>query len=121
MLLPEDKAYLERKGYTYELAGEAGETLLVIKDYAFGPSYAPSKADILIRMLPGYPEATLDSFCSWPEVTLKATSRRPPNTDSIENHLGKQWQSWSRHLNAWRGGIDNLETFMTAVLKEVQQ
>jgi hypothetical protein len=43
-------------------------------------------------------------------------------TQSIEAHLGRQWQRWSRHLPAgvWKSGIDSLESYLALVNRELQ-
>jgi hypothetical protein len=42
--------------------------------------------------------------------------------DLQENHLGRTWQRWSRHLNPgqWRSGVDSLESYLALVRKELE-
>jgi hypothetical protein len=51
----------------------------------------------------------------------RADGQHIPATESIEHHLGRIWQRWSRHLagGQWRSGIDGLENFLALVRKEL--
>ena len=67
---------------------------------------------LLLRLPPGFPDATPDMF--WVDPPLHtAEGATIPGTESIEQHAGRSWQRWSRHIQGqWRPGIDNLATYM---------
>ena len=54
-----------------------------------------------------------------PPVT-KATGADFLNTDVRENHLGRNWQRWSRHLEPgqWKSGVDRLENYVALIRSE---
>ena len=116
-LIPvDDIEFLSEKGYDYELGQVDTEVHLVIHRFRFD-RYAPKEADLLIRLLAGYPETKVDMFYTIPDVMLPSGGY-PLNCGAHTPVGGKNWQQWSRHIN-WRSGIDNLRTFVTAVVAEV--
>jgi Prokaryotic E2 family E len=118
-LIPQDDVeFLTEKGYDYELAQVGNEIHLVIHRFPF-PSYVPKEADILIRILSGYPQTAVDMFYTIPDVRL-ASGAFPQNCDQHPAIGAKTWQQWSRHLT-WRSGIDNLRTFLAAVVAEINK
>lgn len=124
-LLDDDRAFLERKGWDVDvtLVGEppARETLIVIRNLNLSDKYTPQTVDLLIRQLHGYPVTPIDSWLTNPAVFLaENTSEKPAGAAGESVFLERNWQSWSRHP-AWRPGVDNLETFMAIVLKELQE
>jgi hypothetical protein len=52
-----------------------------------------------------------------------ADGRVIPATESMETHLGRQWQRWSRHFNPgqWNSGIDGLESYIALIRRELQR
>lgn len=121
MLRPEDKEFLDRMGWKYEIVNENGTIYVIIRDMPFSARYTPRIADVFFMVLPGYPVTKLDMFWSRPDVLLSAGGVKPPNTESTEQHLGLPWQRWSRHLEDWRPGIDGFESFFAPILKEIQK
>lgn len=119
-LRPKDQEYLDRKDWTYEVTVEKDKIYVVVKDMLFSSKYTPRKADLMFMILPGYPTVKLDMFWTRPDVLLASNNKKPPSTESIEQHLGMSWQRWSRHLEEWRPGIDGFETFFAPILKEIQ-
>lgn len=122
----EDRAFLARKGWRWDtrevaLANGGRETHLVIFEYPLPERFNPRTAELLVRIPPGYPEIGLDMFWTRPDVTMAATGRMPDRADVHETYEGQTWQRWSRHMNSWRPGIDNLETFFTAIHKELHR
>jgi hypothetical protein len=119
-LLPEaDRDFLSASGYdlTVERVGE--QIHIVFKDFPL-PRYEPHSADLLIIVPNGYPKARLDMFWTHPHVTLAGGSV-PLKTEVREQHGGRNWQRWSRHLadGKWRPGVDNLRTYMRTVKAEL--
>jgi hypothetical protein len=118
-LIPEDDVeFLAEKGYDCELLQVANEVHLVIHRFPF-PPYIPKEADILIRLPAGYPQTAVDMFYTMPDVKLPSGAF-PQSCDQHPVVANKAWQQWSRHL-AWRSGIDNLRTFLAAVVAEINK
>jgi len=119
-LLPEpDRDYLAEKGYVFEIIPQNGVVHLILKEIGFSEAYNPKTADILIMVPTGYPNVPLDMFWTFPEIKY-ANGNVPVATEVRQQLHGKNWQRWSRHHPGWRPGLDNLRTFLTVILKEVQ-
>lgn len=118
-LIPEDDiAFLTEKGYDYKLVESDKEIHLILHGFPFLP-YVPKEAEMLIRLPSGYPQTPVDMFYTIPDVKL-ASGAFPLNCDSHPTIGDKVWQQWSRHLT-WRPGIDNLRTFLRAVIAEISK
>jgi hypothetical protein len=115
VLPADDVAFLEAKGYAFEATAEGGFTCLVIHGYPLPPGYRPQRADLLLRLPGGWPDAAPDMFWMDPPVTY-TDGRSPLQTQRSEQYLGRTWQRFSRHLpaGAWRAG-DGLETWMSTI------
>lgn len=119
-LLDEDRRYLDGKGLAYEVVADGPNGGVVLKDYALAPGkYDREKTDLLICIPQGYNDAKLDNFYCDPPIKLKGGGY-PHAADQFENHAGKQWQRFSRHLSKWRPGIDFLQNFMPLIERELQ-
>src|SRR5258708_5149740 len=116
MLLPEDEAYLKRIGNDHSVEPEAGFVCVVIKNYRLPSGYAIPQTDLLIRLPGGFPDAPPDMWWCSPEVRL-ISGAYAPNTEANENHLGRQWQRWSRHFQPgqWSPGRSGLESYLATV------
>lgn len=121
-LIPErDEEYLKGKGFRYDLTQAGAETHLVMHDWPFPSAYNVRTADLLIRIPAGYPMTALDMFYTFPTIML-ATGGYPAGSQQMENHNGRTWQRWSRHhASGWRPGVDDLRTFITAMVVEIQK
>jgi hypothetical protein len=118
-LIPEnDITFLNEKGYDYTLVQAGTEVHLIIQRFPF-PAYAPKEAEMLIRLLSGYPQTAVDMFYTIPDVKLPSGAF-PDRCDQHPVFTGKAWQQWSRHMT-WRSGIDNLRTFLAAVVAEINK
>jgi len=122
ILIPEsDLNFLTEKGYNYSVHKWEGGINVIIHDFAFSNKYTPEVADLLIQLPAGYPNAALDMFWSFPAIKLIGGSS-PQNCEHYQIFHDKNWQRWSRHNQApWRVGIDNLQSFITAVKKELSK
>ena len=119
-LIPQsDEDYLKQKGFLYEINQEGAEIHIILKDWQFPESYTPQTADVLIRLMPGYPLSAMDMFWTIPDIKL-ANGSYPQATECREVYGGKTWQRWSRH-NDWRAGVDNIRTFITAMSEEIKR
>ncbi len=115
MLRTADASALDDLCLPYALAAEAGFTLVEVTDYPVGAGLAPQRSTLLLRLPPGFPDATPDMFWFDPALTT-AVGVTIPGTETREIHLGRSWQRWSRHIQGqWRPGIDNLATYLAYV------
>jgi hypothetical protein len=124
MLPPDDTKYLtDRIGNgSHTLTSEANMTCLVLHDYHMPSGFDQEKSDLLLRLQPGYPDVPPDMW--WFDPPVRRTDGQPiPNTEVIEQHLGRGWQRWSRHLSPgqWRSGVDSLESFLALVRRELER
>lgn len=121
MLRPADEEYLRRIGLEYEVTPEAGLVSLVIKGWPLPNGYEPPLVDLLIRLPAGFPDTQPDMYWCDPPVRSVRTGGYPPAADQFEQHLGRNWQRFSRHLppGAWHPGRDTLESYMTLIRGEL--
>lgn len=122
MRLPEeDEAYLEDKGYHWQLLPDGSGGYLVISDYAVAPErYDRGATDLMIRIPDMYNMAGLDMYYVDPPLLLKSGGY-PNAAASFETHCGRNWQRFSRHLvSPWRAGIDRLPSFLPLIHRELQ-
>jgi hypothetical protein len=119
-LLPEaDRDSLSATGYDYTIDRVGEQVHVVIRNFPL-PRYNPQCADLLIIVPNGYPNAKLDMFWTFPDVSLP--NGDIPLTANVHEQLGgRNWQRWSRHIadGKWRSGVDNLRTYMTTVKTEL--
>jgi hypothetical protein len=112
MLRPADVASVDELCLPYTVTLEAGFALLQIERFPADAGLAPKEVTLLLRLPPGFPDATPDMFWVDPPLHTKEGAAIP-GTESIEQHAGRSWQRWSRHIQGqWRPGIDNLATYM---------
>lgn len=119
-ILPEiDREFLAEKKLKYTVSRVGADIQVVIHDFDFPAAYAPRKANLLIILPAGYPNANLDMFWTEPVVKL-ANGAWPDRADNHATYDGVSWQRWSRHFKtAWRQGVDNLRTFVATIRKEL--
>lgn len=115
--LPEgDEETLDAAGHRWEAIHEAGVARVVIRDYPIRAGYVPDRADLMLRLLPGYPSTQIDMFYFHPPLArADGTPIRALVGDAFE---GKHWQGWSRHRtgeNPWRPDIDDIGTHLALV------
>ena len=123
MSLPQsDIAYLTEKGIKYVLSSEANMTCVLFPGYCLPAGYDRTSSDLLLRLLPGFPDVPPDMWWFNPAIRL-SDGRTIRATEVSEQHLGRVWQRWSRHFNAgqWRPGTDSLESFLALIGKELQR
>jgi hypothetical protein len=121
VLRPADSKVLTDLALQYETSGDAGFTLILIKNYPTGPNMMPQRSTLLLRLPPGFPDATPDMFWLDPPIAT-AAGGVIPGTEIREIHLDRTWQRWSRHINGqWRPGIDNLGTYLAYIRRCLDQ
>jgi hypothetical protein len=122
MLPATDIEFLDSLSNVYELCGEAGMICVVVKALVLPLGLAPASPDLLLRLQPGYPDIPPDMWWFSPAVTR--TDRQPiPATNVTEQHLGRSWQRWSRHLQPgqWISGVDTLQTYFAILRQDLQK
>jgi hypothetical protein len=124
MLPEDDELFLAEQGYQYSAKqGAQGEVLLIIPNFDLPPAYTPRKAELLIRLLPGYPRTPPDMFWTRPDVRLASNGAFPQAADVHETYDGLAWQRWSRHsdANQWRPMIDGVHSFLRGIKSELSR
>jgi hypothetical protein len=123
MTLPaNDLQFLGDRVKEHLVAAEANMTLVLLPGFSLPAGFDRAQSDLLLRLNPGYPDVPPDMWWFDPPVRLPDGGRIEA-TDYTENHLGRSWQRWSRHLDAgqWRSGIDSLETFIALIRRELHR
>lgn len=121
LLRDQDREALDVAGLDHATVAEPGFTNVVISGFPLPPGLSTDKADVLLRLPLGFPDATPDMF--WVSPALRtSTGTQIPGTEMTENHVGRSWQRWSRHIaGQWRPGIDNLGTYLAYVRQCLRQ
>lgn len=122
MRLPEDdEAYLVDKGYQWSVVVTNEGGCLVLANHELSAKYDRDRADVMIRIPNGYNIAALDMFYVDPAIRLRGSGAFPQAADQFEDHGGRRWQRFSRHLpSPWRPGVDGLPMFLSLVNKELR-
>ena len=120
MLPDEDRNYLLERFRPFSEAVENGAICVVLPDFPLPAGLAPDRADLLLRLNPGYPDIPPDMWWFDPAV-VRLDGREISQTQVHESHLGRVWQRWSRHLYAgqWRPGVDSLKSYLSLVEREL--
>lgn len=121
MALPQPEIeFLDSRGLQYAVTEESGMTCVVFPGYALPGGLNVAASDLLVRLSPGFPDVPPDMWWFCPAVS-RNDSQAIPCTEVTENHLGRSWQRWSRHLHAnqWQSGTDSLQSFLALISKEV--
>lgn len=123
MVLPEaDMAYLVDRGIAHELTVDGGATNVVFPEWLLPVGFDRSSSALLLRLQAGYPDIPPDMWWFDPGIRL-ADGRAIPATESIETHIGRAWQRWSRHLHPsqWQPGSDGLESYLALIRHELDR
>jgi len=116
-----DREVLDDIGLSYEVGTDTAFVTVVVSGLALPAGLAPSTADLLLRLPPGFPDAGPDMFWLDPPVAGSDGSTIA-GTESRESYAGRTWQRWSRHIGGqWRPGIDNLGTYLAYVRRCLDQ
>lgn len=122
MTLPNpDLEFLTERQLKYHVHDEQGVTCVVFEDWPLPPGYSQDCANLLVRLMPGYPDVAPDMW--WFTPILKLTDGSAiPASELIETYLAQQWQRWSRHFQPgqWQSGIDGLESFLALIRSDVE-
>lgn len=125
MQLPaRDSGFLTERGYTWELVegtGSEGAYLIIKTFHVTGGGFAPAQTDLMVRIPPQYPMTPLDMWYCDPPIRNAASGQFAPASEVIEQHIGRSWQRFSRHLNGvWQPGVDSLRSFFSLIQRELQ-
>jgi hypothetical protein len=82
--------------------------------------YNHEKADVLIMLPCGYPDACPDMFFLLPWIQLRESGKYPTAANVAHTFNGQQWQRWSRHSSDWRPGVDGLHTMIARFRRAVE-
>lgn len=121
-LPPEDVAFLTERYPGHVVTVEAGMVCVVIPGWFVPAGFSHRSVDLLLRLVPGFPDVPPDMWWTVPTLTL-ASGRPVPAADLQEVHLGRTWQRWSRHLpaGAWASGKDTLQSYLAQVRTELER
>lgn len=123
MTLPAtDARYLNDRMLQHSVATENGMICVVFPNFELPSGFDRSRADLLLRLSPGYPDVPPDMWWFDPSVK-RASGATIAATEVQETHLGRTWQRWSRHFaqGQWRSGVDCLETFLALIQRELRR
>jgi hypothetical protein len=122
MLPVVDREYLQERVIDHVVSSEAGMICVLLPRYELPAGFRQARADLLLRLSPGYPDIPPDMWWFDPAVQ-RIDGREIPCTQVRERHLGRDWQRWSRHLDArhWRSGVDSIESFLAIVRRELNK
>jgi len=121
VLPPNDQGYLDERFPGCSVMNDGGMIAVVLPGFPLPAGFTTERADLLLRLSPGYPDVHPDMWWFEPHV-VRVDGRPIPATDAREHYLGRTWQRWSRHLNPgqWRAGIDSLESYLSLVRSELK-
>lgn len=125
-LLPErDRRYLENAGYAHEVISEGGMVGVILKGFHLPEGkFDQTRADALILLPLGYPDAQPDMFYLDPWVKLAASGAYPRAANVPQTFAGRNWQRWSRHAlpgAPWRPGVDGIHTMVNRALNAMRE
>lgn len=121
-LPPTDLEFLVEREIHYQAHVDGNVTCLVFPAWRVPFGYEQQGTDVLVRLMPGYPDVPPDMWWLSPALTVPGGAPIP-GTDLTEVHLGRSWQRWSRHFQPgqWRTGIDGLESFLALIGAELER
>jgi hypothetical protein len=117
-----DITFLDERGIAHQVESDAGMTCIILPAWELPPGFNHEAADLLIRLSPGYPDVHPDMWWFDPPVHL-ADGTGLPATEVVEQHLGRNWQRWSRHFTGgqWQSGVDGLESYLALIRRNLEQ
>lgn len=118
-----DVKFLKERGYDWQVEPDPqGAMFLVVKNFDVkGGGFAPTTTDLMIRIPQQYPMTPLDMWYCHPPIRIAETGQFAVASEVMEQHLGREWQRFSRHLNGgWRAGVDGIRSFFALIQRELQ-
>lgn len=112
----QDRQYLESKNFCFEEIADNSQKGVILRQFQL-PSgrFDTERADLLILLPTGYPDAPPDMFYLLPWVKLAQEAKYPRAADQPFQFNSQNWQRWSRHNNEWRPGVDGLWTMVKRI------
>ena len=87
MLPPIDQSHLDERAPGSTITVDSGMICVVMADFGLAAGFTQTKADLLLRLSPGYPDVPPDMWWFYPAV--RRTDGRPiAATELQEAHLG---------------------------------
>jgi len=119
-LPPSDTEFLAERGLPYETVHDGQAACLIFRDWPMPPGYLVPTGDLMIRLMPGYPDIAPDMWWFSPAVCPAGSI---PGTELTETYLGRNWQRWSRHFQPgqWQTGVDGIESFLALITTELER
>jgi hypothetical protein len=116
LVLPEsDQRYVDDHNMAVEAAIDGDRKGVILKDFDLGDRFDHQKADVLLVLPSGYPDACPDMFYCSPWIKLRDAAGWPEKADVSFDFAGRKWQQWSRHNSDWRAGIDGIHTMIQRI------
>lgn len=122
MLPSVDREHLRKRFPRFSETVEERMICVVLLGFALPPGLQIEQSDLLLRLSQGYPDIAPDMWWFDPPV-LRGDGRPFPQTQVQEEHLGRNWQRWSRHFEGaqWRPGVDSLESYLGLISSELSK
>lgn len=115
VLRPVDQVYLDENNFAWDAVVEAAMVCVTIRDYPLTAGLTPAVNELLIRLPSGFPDVGPDMFW-FADAVSRVDGAEIPAVQVTENHLGRSWQRWSRHIGGrWRPGVDDLRSYMAYI------
>lgn len=115
--LEADLKLLKEQGYLVTTNREppnSNQIHILFDKYPLPKGWNKIETRLLLITDISYPNSKLDMF--WVDPGLQLNGGKVPQAgETIENHLGQQWQRFSWHVQKWNPAIDNLITYLGTV------
>jgi hypothetical protein len=117
-----DREFLDSRGKSWETLVEGPSRWVIVGGLEVPQGYNHSTVAVASLLDASYPDVQIDMAYFFP--ALARADGKSIGALSSQQLDGKFWQRWSRHrvgADAWRPGIDNIEThllFVTAFLDQ---
>jgi len=121
-LPPDDKDHLAARGIAFDVITDGGETAVILRCYPLpAGKFDHARADVLVILPGGYPDAVVDMFHCDPWLKLASTGAHAKAADVSRVFAGRNWQRWSRHNYAWRPGVDGIHTVLGRIDRALRE
>lgn len=116
-ILPQaDQRYISEHELEVQDAIQGAQKGIIFKRYPLPLGLFDSEsADVLVVLPSGYPDTAPDMFFVEPWLKLRQTNAYPEKADGAHEFAGRRWQRWSRHNDAWRRGVDGIQTMLRRI------
>lgn len=95
---------------------QGNRILVVLRKYPVPSAiWTQAEVDLLIITDIAYPNSRIDMFWVYPKIFLREGNKIPDGANSDEVMLGKTWQRFSWHVQAWNPAHDNIISYLDTV------